>query len=139
MFNVRIFYCRYRRKHSWTESFTSWIWNPSYDNLTEGINLWLHSIFSLYSNVMFLCFFKLSNLILDSTILNIAHFSWTTCWAVLRWVFVYESFAYLYSGNVTTFCSHIVIISETLQCLFSLLFIIILWHVYNTVLETKFW
>nr|XP_058963032.1 tetratricopeptide repeat protein 39B-like [Pocillopora verrucosa] len=26
---------RYRRKHTWTESFTSWIWNPSYDNLTE--------------------------------------------------------------------------------------------------------
>lgn len=26
---------RYRRKHSWTESFTSWLWNPSYDNLTE--------------------------------------------------------------------------------------------------------
>lgn len=30
------FFSRYRRKHTWTESFTSWIWNPSYDNLTEG-------------------------------------------------------------------------------------------------------
>lgn len=26
---------RHRRKRTWTESFSSWIWNPSYDNLTE--------------------------------------------------------------------------------------------------------
>jgi len=26
---------RHRRRQTWTESFTSWIWNPSYDNLTE--------------------------------------------------------------------------------------------------------
>ena len=36
-FHVLYFFSRYRRKHTWTESFTSWIWNPSYDNLTEGI------------------------------------------------------------------------------------------------------
>lgn len=35
-FHVLLFFSRYRRKHTWTESFTSWIWNPSYDNLTEG-------------------------------------------------------------------------------------------------------
>ena len=35
-FHVLYFFSRYRRKHTWTESFTSWIWNPSYDNLTEG-------------------------------------------------------------------------------------------------------
>ena len=34
---ILTFFSRYRRKHTWTESFTSWIWNPSYDNLTEGI------------------------------------------------------------------------------------------------------
>lgn len=53
-FHVLLFFSRYRRKHTWTESFTSWIWNPSYDNLTEGTlscTVLVFSVFYLHHNV----------------------------------------------------------------------------------------
>ena len=27
---------RHRKKPSWSETFSGWIWNPSYDEFTEG-------------------------------------------------------------------------------------------------------
>ena len=76
----------------WTELFISWIWNPSYKNLTEGTLL--HC--SCFSFISWLWCFT-TGLVLF-LICFVSILGGKTCWAVLYQMFIYEGITHIYSG-----------------------------------------